>query len=169
MSPLELLPKQNFEDIHTVGIPQALLYYRYHVLWQTFFESLGCTVITSNPSDRAILERGEALSIDECCLASKLYLGHAESLLDSCDALFVPSIDNLGLHKGFCTKFQALPDLVTNTFAPKQVRIISCEVDKEDTGISAEEAYVSIATQFGLTKKQGKAVYQNALHVQKKA
>ncbi len=53
-------------------------------------------------------------------------------------------------------------------FAPKQVRIISCEVDKEDTGISAEEAYVSIATQFGLTKKQGKAVYQNALHTQKK-
>ena len=37
--------------------------------------------------------------IDECCLASKLYLGHAESLLDSCDALFVPSIDNLGLHE----------------------------------------------------------------------
>ena len=92
MSPLELLPKQNFEDIRTVGIPQALLYYRYHVLWQTFFESLGCTVITSNPSDRAILERGEALSIDECCLASKLYLGHAESLLGSCDALFLSLI-----------------------------------------------------------------------------
>ena len=167
MSPLELLPKQDFGDIRTVGIPQALLYYRYHVLWQTFFESLGCTVVISNPSDRALLERGEALSIDECCLASKLYLGHAESLLDSCDALFVPSIDNLGLHKGFCTKFQALPDLVTNTFASKKVRIISCEIDKEDTGISAEEAYVSIANRFGLTKKQGKAAYLDALHAQK--
>lgn len=120
MSPLELLPKQSFDNIHTVGIPRALLYYRYHVLWQTFFESLGCTVVVSNPSDRAMLERGEALSIDECCLASKLYMGHVESLLDSCDALFVPSIDNLGLHKGFCTKFQALPDLVANTFPSKK-------------------------------------------------
>lgn len=168
MSPLELLPKQSFDNVHTVGIPRALLYYRYHVLWQTFFESLGCTVVVSNPSDRAMLERGEALSIDECCLASKLYMGHVESLLDSCDALFVPSIDNLGLHKGFCTKFQALPDLVANTFPSKKIRIISCEVDKEDTGISAEEAYVSIATQFGLSKKQGKALYQHACHAQKK-
>lgn len=168
MSPLELLPKQDYDGIRTVGIPRALLYYRYHVLWQTFFEELGCKVITSDPSDRALLARGEELSIDECCLASKLYMGHVESLLDKCDALFVPSVDNLGLHKGFCTKFQALPDLVTNTFVRQNVRIISCEIDKDDTGITAEEGYVSIATKFGLSKKQGKAAYQNAIHAQKK-
>ena len=168
MSPLELLPKQEYADIRSVGIPQALLYYRYHVLWRTFFESLGCNVIESQPSDRALLSRGEQYSIDECCLASKLYMGHVESLLDTCDAVFVPSIDNLGLHKGFCTKFQALPDLVANTFASRNPRIISCEIDKDDTGISAEEAYVSLATKFGCTKKQGKSIYQDALHAQKK-
>ena len=63
MSPLELLPKQDYDGIRTVGIPRALLYYRYHVLWQTFFEELDCKVITSDPSDRALLARGEELSI----------------------------------------------------------------------------------------------------------
>ena len=168
MSPLELIPKQDYADIHTVGIPQALLYYRYHVLWRTFFEGLGRIVIESKPSDRALLSQGEQLSIDECCLASKLYMGHVETLLDACDALFVPSIDNLGLHKGFCTKFQALPDLVANTFASRNPRIISCEIDKDDTGISAEEAYMSLATKFGCTKKKAKSIYQDALHAQKK-
>ena len=168
MSPLELHPKQDYSDIQTVGIPRALLYYRYHEMWRTFFETLGCSVVESQPSDRALLARGEYLSIDECCLASKLYLGHVECLLDTCDALFVPSIDNLGLHRGFCTKFQALPDLVANSFPHHKVRIVSCEIDEEDTGINEEEGYVSIAQRFGLSKKEGKAAYQKALHAQKK-
>ena len=74
------------------------------------------------------MEAGEALSVDECCLASKSYLGHAESLLGSCDALFVPSMGNLGRRQGFCTKFQALPDLVANTFADQRIEVLSCLV-----------------------------------------
>lgn len=159
--------KQDFRDIHTIGIPRALLYYRYHILWKTFFEEMGRTVVISGPTDRAILENGEKRSIDECCLASKLYMGHVENLMGKCDAIFVPSIDNMGLHKGFCTKFQALPDLVSNTFADKDLRLISCEIDKEDTGISAEEGYISIACAFGYPKKQAKIIYQNALQAQK--
>lgn len=168
MSPLEILSKQDYSDIRTIGIPKALLYYRYHIMWRTFFESLDRTVIESNQSDREMLSRGEQYSIDECCLASKLYLGHVESLLDRCDALFVPSVDNLGLHRAFCTKFQALPDLVTNSFPNKPVRIVSCEIDENDTGISEEDAFVSIAMRFGQSKKRSKTLYEEAVRAQKK-
>ena len=36
----------------TVGIPRAMLYYRYGVLWETFLKELGCDVITSGETNR---------------------------------------------------------------------------------------------------------------------
>lgn len=166
MSPLDLHPRPEFADVSTVGIPRALLYYRYHIMWQTYFESLGREVVVSEPSDRALLEAGAQRSIDECCLASKLYVGHVASLLGKCDALFVPSVDNLGHFKGFCTKFQALPDLVSNTFAHEAPRILSCEIDETDTGISESEAFIDLGLRLGATKKQAKGAYQDAIHAQ---
>lgn len=119
MNPLELLRQPAFADVKTIGIPRGLLYYRYATLWCTFFEELGRRVVVSSPTDRAILEAGDHRSVDECCLASKIYMGHVEALLqnDEVDAIFIPSVDNLGHNDSFCTKFQALPDLVSNTFA----------------------------------------------------
>ena len=76
-----------------IGMPRALLHYRYGTLWTTFFEALGCDVVLSDPTDRSTVAHGDALSNDECCLASKIYLGHVASLVDSdaCDAVFVPA------------------------------------------------------------------------------
>lgn len=196
MNPLELLRQPAFADVKTIGIPRGLLYYRYATLWRTFFEELGRRVVVSDPTDRAILEAGDHCSVDECCLASKIYMGHVEALLhnDEVDAIFIPSIDNLGHNVGFCTKFQALPDLVSNTFATgmsnptdaftvqpvitrrgeesasgkKPLRILSAEIDVEDTKISESEAFLSLGLQLGATKKQAKAAYKAAVKAQAK-
>ena len=156
MSPLDLKAQAEFADVQTVGIPRALLYFRYKTMWRTFFEELGRTVVVSDKSDRSTLEAGAHLSIDECCLASKLYMGHVASLLGKCDAIFAPSIDNLGNFKGFCTKFQALPDLVANTFIAQRPRIISCEVDRADSHIKEQEAYIDLGQKLGATRKESK-------------
>lgn len=105
-----------YANLQRIGIPQALLFHRYCPLWTTFFRAIDRTPIISKPTDRATIERGSALSNDECCLASKIYMGHVDSLIGACDGIFVPCIDNLGNFKSFCTKFQALPDVVANTF-----------------------------------------------------
>mgnify|MGYP002573515071 FL=1 len=34
-----------------IGMPRALLHYRYGTLWTTFFEALGCDVVLSAPTD----------------------------------------------------------------------------------------------------------------------
>ena len=124
-----LLKQNDYADVRSVGIPRALLYYRYGTLWEAFFHELGREVVLSRETDRALVDEGSALSVDECCLASKAYLGHAASLVGACDALFVPSMGNMGHHLGFCTKFQALPDLVENTLRDRNVRVASCLVD----------------------------------------
>lgn len=184
MSPLDLRLYAECADVQTVGIPRALLYYRYHVIWQTFFEQLDRRVVFSEPSNRAMLEEGEALSVDECCLASKLYMGHTAALLRGegvaagagedapanirPDALFVPSMDNLKLHEAFCTKFAALPDLVANTFADQQPRIVTCRVAKREDEIKESDAFIELGQRFGFSKKKAKDAYCEAVRAQER-
>ncbi len=171
MTLLEARQRPAYADAKVIGIPRALLYYRYGVLWQTFFERLGRTVVISDPSDRAMLDAGDALSVDECCLASKLYMGHVATLSDCCDALFIPSVDNLGRHAQFCTKFQALPDLVAAAFAIAQrplPPILSAEIDVVETKISEQEAFSQIAFQLGASKRERSSAYACAVQAQER-
>ena len=164
-----ILKQGDCADVQRVGVPRALLYYRYGTLWETFFSELGREVVLSRPTDRALMEAGEALSVDECCLASKAYLGHAESLLGSCDALFVPSMGNLGRRQGFCTKFQALPDLVANTFRDRGVRVASCLADAVEGRSSLRDAFLELGGRFGASPREAKRAWRAASHAQERA
>lgn len=163
--------KTAHEGVRRIGMPRALLFHRYGPLWTTFFEALGREVVLSEPTDKGTVERGDALSNDECCLASKVYLGHVASLLDTdaCDAVFVPSIANVGLHRGFCTKFQALPDLVANTFADERVRVLSCLVNEREEKTGMKEALLGVAAQLGAGSREAKRAWKAAAHAQTQA
>ena len=154
-----------------IGMPRALLHYRYGTLWTTFFEALGCDVVLSDPTDRSTVAHGDALSNDECCLASKIYLGHVASLVDSdaCDAVFVPSIANVGRRRGFCTKFQALPDLVANTFADQRIEVLSCLVNEVDEHKSMKDALIELATQRYTGPREAKRAWKAAARAQEQA
>lgn len=131
-----------------------------------FFRAIDRTPVISAPTDRHTAERGGALSNDECCLASKIYLGHVESLIGSCDGIFVPCIDNLGHFKSFCTKFQALPDMVANTFAEQSPIIVSCQVNETIEHIGMRDAFLDLAAQFACTPCEAKHAWKQALHSQ---
>ena len=55
----------------TIGLPRAMLYYRYKDLWETFFKELNCDIITSEETSKKTLTDGINLSIDESCLPFK--------------------------------------------------------------------------------------------------
>lgn len=154
-----------------IGMPRALLHYRYGTLWTAFFEELGCDVVVSDPTDRSTVARGDALSNDECCLASKIYLGHVASLVetDRCDAVFVPSIANVGRRRGFCTKFQALPDLVANTFADKRIELVSCLVNEVEERAGMKEALIALATGAFAGPREAKRAWKAASRAQEQA
>lgn len=88
----------------TIGIPRAFLFYRYGVLWKTFFEHLGCKVILSSKTNNKIIKIGNEFAPSECCLSYKIYIGHALSLKDKCDYLFIPQICNYGEKSRVCYK-----------------------------------------------------------------
>ena len=112
----------------TIGLPKALLYYRYETLWKYFFKELGCKIITSDDTTKETIENGKKYSIDESCLSSKIYIGHVYNLIGKCDYIFIPRIENYGKEEKVCVKFNALYDIVKNLFP--QEKILDFNIEK---------------------------------------
>lgn len=110
-----------------VGIPRAFLYYRNYILWKTFFEGLGCTLILSPITNKDITHDGKNLSVDEACLPSQIYLGHIKYLSDKCDYVLVPRICNYGKGNRVCMKFNGIYDVVHNLFP--NINILNYDID----------------------------------------
>ena len=110
-----------------IGIPRAFLYYRNYILWKTFFEGIGCTLILSPMTNKDIIEEGKKISVDEACLPSKIYLGHIKYLSLKCDYVLVPRICNYGKGKRVCVKFNGIYDIVHNLFP--DIKIIDYNID----------------------------------------
>lgn len=106
-----------------IGIPRALLYYKYERLWTTFFDELGIDYIVSPETDKEIVANGTKFAVDEACLPVKIFLGHIYYLIDKCDYIFLPRIE--GTDGGdLCMNFKAEYDLVKNTFRNYNLKIL---------------------------------------------
>ncbi len=161
----KLIPR-DYADIKTVGIPRGLLFYRYGTLWKTFLEDLGRIVIVSDETDKAVEEAGDAASVDECCLASKIYLGHVAGLIGRCDAVFVPCYASGDHRAGFCTKFQSATDLVRNTFRDKKVRVLPLLVENVRDKKKTRLAFMDMAFRMGVAPHDASAAWKHAVQAQ---
>lgn len=96
-----------------IGVPRALLYYKYYPFWKTFLEGLGCEVVTSSLTTQKILQDGVRHTVDEVCLPVKVFCGHVLGLVEvGVDYLFIPRIESVEKGHFVCTKFLGLPDIV---------------------------------------------------------
>ncbi|HEB12474.1 MAG TPA: hypothetical protein ENI11_02230, partial [Actinobacteria bacterium] len=102
-----------------IGYPQALLYYKYFPLWETFFSKLGAEVVLSGQTNRKILSLGTLEAENELCLPVKVFYGHLLTLADKVDAIFVPRIVSVEKNAFTCPKFMGLPDMA---------RSVECEM-----------------------------------------
>lgn len=98
-----------------VGIPKGLLYYKYHPFLITFFSELGAEVITSEDTNKNILDLGVKYCVDEACLPIKIFHGHAASIKDKCDLIVIPRIMQLKKNEYICPKFCGLPEMTLNS------------------------------------------------------
>ena len=110
-----------------IGIPRALLYFRYIDLWKTFFEELGYEIFISPQTNKSILQDGVNNSIDESCLSAKIYMGHVHYLIDKVDYILAPRIVSYGKNEVVCTKFNAMYDIVHNTY--RGIKLLDYNVD----------------------------------------
>ena len=145
-----------------IGLPRAMLYYRYRVLWRAFFQEVGLETVVSDPTDREILEQGTALAIDEACLSLKIYLGHAAALMGKCDYILAPRVSSLGRHRSFCTRFESMPDLVRNVFRASGQNLLTYEVDEGMQRKDEESAFLEMGRSLGCPAKAVKRAYRLA-------
>ena len=145
-----------------IGLPRAMLYYRYRVLWRTFFAELDMETVVSAPTDREILEQGTTLAIDEACLSLKIYLGHAAALMGKCDYILAPRVSSLGRHRSFCTRFESMPDLVRNVFRASGQNLLTYEVDEGMQRKDEESAFLEMGRSLGCPAKAVKRAYRLA-------
>ena len=144
-----------------VGLPRAMLYYRYRTLWHTFFEELGVKTAVSSPTDREILDRGTALAIDEACLSLKIFLGHVDALVGTCSYVLIPRVSSFGRHRNMCTRFEALPDLTKNVFRESEQKFLTYDVDvlqKKDE----ETAFLTMGQSLGFSARTVRKAYKAA-------
>lgn len=95
-----------------IGIPRALHFFKYGVIWEEFFENLGCEVVLSPPTNRRILTSGVDLAVEEACIPLKVFHGHCKSLRGKCDFVFIPRYISIMPGTYTCPKFLVLPDVV---------------------------------------------------------
>ena len=143
-----------------IGIPRALQYYFYEDLWLNFFKNIGVETIVSPATNKDIVKKGISNYIDEACFSSKIFIGHVEYLLDKCDMIFVPRIENSAVREEYCTRIFGLYDLVRNTFPG--AKLLNAEVNylyrKKEPN-----AFVKIGEVLGKGKEESLEAYQIAL------
>lgn len=98
-----------------VGIPKGLLYYKYYPFLHTFFTELGAEIITSDNTNKEILNEGVKYCVDDACLPVKIFHGHVFSLRDRCDIIVIPRIMQLRNKEYICPKFCGLPEMIINS------------------------------------------------------
>lgn len=154
-----------------VGIPRAMLYYRYGALWEHFFQTLGISSVLSPPGSRGILETGTRLAPDESCLSLKMFIGHVETLIGRCDRIFIPRYSNFGYTELFCTRYEALYDQARNIFRSTGQRFITCNIDAQNSSPEAK-AFEQFGVELGFSARESRRAWREAskaLEQQKKA
>lgn len=143
----------------TVGIPRGLLYHRYNILWEEFFNSLGVKYIISPESNFDILNKGKEMCIDETCLSLKLFAGHVDSLKDKCDYIFIPRMYSLEKKEQVCTNFNCLYDLIRNLYPNIKLIHYNIDVKRHKT---EQKAYINLGKQLGFSRIQSLKAYKYA-------
>ena len=144
-----------------IGIPRAMLYYRYGPLWERFFQVLGVSTLLSPPSSRGILEAGARLAPDEGCLSLKMLMGHVETLIGRCNCIFIPRYSNYGYTELFCTRYEGIYDQARNIFRSSGQRFITCNIDAQN-GFPEAKAFEQFGVELGFTAKESRRAWREA-------
>lgn len=134
-----------------IGIPKAMSYYQSPVFYDTFFRSLGIDVVYSDDTNKKIIEDGKKYSIDEDCLASKIYIGHVANLVsrkdkENIDYIFIPRISYFGKRETVCVKFYAMYDICNNIF---DANFLDLNIDYSE-GITELKAFMKLGEKLNI-------------------
>jgi predicted nucleotide-binding protein (sugar kinase/HSP70/actin superfamily) len=147
-----------------IGIPRAFFYYIYYPAWRTYFESLGCEVITSPPTTKEIIDLGIKDALAEACVPVKIFFGHVQKIKDKVDYLFIPRVMSMNGKTIYCPKFLGLPDMIRSAI-PNLSKLIDITIDLRKDPLTFHKAAVKVAKDLGHTAWEGLRAFHKAAHI----
>jgi predicted nucleotide-binding protein (sugar kinase/HSP70/actin superfamily) len=145
------------EEKGRIGIPRALMFYRYLPLWHTFFERLGWRVKISDGAR----QKEKIIYFEDSCLPMKLLVTHAVQLKDKVDHLFIPRLVSIHQTYIMCPKFRGAPDIVRLATEGK-VSIIDETIDLRKGGMSLLQTFLRIGGKLGASRQESKRAFREA-------
>lgn len=142
-----------------IGIPRALLFHYYGEKWIEFFRHLGVETILSPDTNREIVKRGIALSVDEACFSSKVYIGHVDWLSTRCDIVFSPRMENTGVREDFCPRIFGMHDVIAHTFP--ELKLLNADINYLFRRREVD-AFTNMGEQLGFTAEKSRKAYTAA-------
>ena len=145
------------EEKGRLGIPRALMFYRYFPFWQTFFERLGWRVVVSD----GVRQKEKIVYFEDSCLPMKLLVTHAIQLKDKVDHLFIPRL--VSIHRTYimCPKFRGAPDIV-RLATEGNVSILDETIDLRKGGVSLLQSFLKIGERLGASRRESKEAFREA-------
>ena len=145
------------EEKGRLGIPRALMFYRYFPFWRTFFERLGWRVMVSDGAR----QKEKIIYFEDSCLPMKLLVTHAMQLKEKVDHLFIPRL--VSIHRTYimCPKFRGAPDIV-RLATGGNVSIVDETIDLRKGGISLLQTFLKIGEKLGATRQESKKAFREA-------
>ena len=142
------------EEKGRIGIPKALMYYRYFPFWCTFFEELGWRVKVSD----GLGKTRKIIYFEDSCLPMKLLVTHAVSLKDQVDFLFVPRL--VSLHRSFimCPKFRGAPDIL-RLAGEGHLPIIDETIDLRTGRNALLQSFLRIGEKLGASNQEARRAF----------
>lgn len=157
---------------YKIGIPRALMAYDRLPLWRTFFEELGCAVVLSPHTDKALLEEGMKHLAVETCLPIKAFCSHIHHLQTGYDIdyIFVPSLvyspsDKHNRDTSQCPYVQAARQFANNVATmPILNPVISWKWHPE----AEKREMIKLARDLGFAKDKSALAWEKACDHQQK-
>jgi predicted nucleotide-binding protein (sugar kinase/HSP70/actin superfamily) len=145
------------EERGRLGIPRALMFYRYFPFWQTFFERLGWRVVVSD----GVRQKEKIVYFEDSCLPMKLLVTHAIQLKGKVDHLFIPRL--VSIHRTYimCPKFRGAPDIV-RLATEGNVSILDETIDLRKGGVSLLQSFLKIGERLGASRRESKEAFREA-------
>ena len=149
-----------------IGIPRALLYYKYQTLWTNFFQNLNLDVVLSPKTNKEIIDKGNQYIIDEACLSLKIFMGHVDYLKDKCDYIFIPRFACVKENEKVCTNFLVIYDLVRNCFPKLKILNFNLDIENNEEEI---DGFIKIGKELGFSYLEILRAYESAKSQEKAA
>jgi predicted nucleotide-binding protein (sugar kinase/HSP70/actin superfamily) len=99
-----------------VGLPRALIHFKFAKMWEIFFKKLGAEIVISPLTTKKIKDESVRLAPNEDCYSTKLYFGHTMDIKDKVDYLFIPRFGSENKSCVGCPKFIGLAEVLRSVF-----------------------------------------------------